>query len=251
MFGRALYFDKKTIDEYSAIISGQRHLEIDEYKISNGKGVAADFKFASADLNASKEYTARITENPLYDCFEFEKKLVGRDDFYDFTQTSDFDISTVPRGCIVKIDSFAYVPEGFDMMQLMDLFKPLLMDTVETDTMDNSSKEALRTFFGPAKASKIPLVLEVDESLLVAKINQENLLCKYEEIEEWEEEQVTILARVSSGTIQPSKAYYDPLKDFMSLNRTMRKSFGDRVDVLKQLFLDQEYRNVDVLAVYR
>lgn len=251
MFGRILYFDKKTIGEYSAIISGQRHLEIDEYKISNGKGVAADFKLVSADLSANKEYTARVTENILYDCFEFEKKLVGRDDFYDFTQSSDYDITTVPRGCIVKVDSFAYVPEGFDMMQLIDRFKPLVMDTVETDAMDNSSKVALRTFLGSAKATKIPLVLEAEESLLVAKINQENLLCEYEEIEEWEEEQITILARVSSGTIKPSKAYYDPLKDFMSLNRMMRKSIGDRGDVLKQLFLDQEYRSIDILAVYR
>ena len=251
MFGRILYFDKKTIDEYSAIISGQRHLEIDEYKISNGKGVAADLKLVSADLSASKEYTARITENILYDCFEFEKKLVGRDDFYDFTQSSDYDISTVPRGSIVKIDLFAYVPEGFDMMQLIDRFKPFVMDTVGTNTMDDSSKVALRTFLGSAKATKIPLVLEAEESLLVAKINQENLLCEYEEIEEWEEEQITILARVSSGTIRPSKAYYDPLKDFMSLNRMMRKSIEDRGDVLKQLFLDQEYKRIDILAIYR
>ena len=70
-------------------------------------------------------------------------------------------------------------------------------------------------------------------------------------IEELEEEQVTVLARISSGFIQKNKAYYDPLKDFMSLNRAMRKSIKERDEILQPLYLEQEYRKIDVLAIYR
>lgn len=251
MFGKIMYYDKRTIDEYSAIMNGKPTLEIGEYKVSNDKGISANLKLVSGDAKASKEYTAKVIESILYDCAEFEKRLLERDDYFDFTRSSNYDISTIERGCIVKFDSFGYIPEGFDMLQLIDRFKPLLMGSLNTNDMDATGAEALKAFLGAAKATKIPLVFELDEGLLVAKINQENLTCDFEEIEEFEEQQITVLARISSSIIQPSKAYYDPLKDFMALNRMMRKSIKDRGDALQPLFLDQEYRQLDVLAIYR
>ena len=85
MFGKIIYYDKKTIAEYKSIINGKPNLEIEEYDVSNDRGINADLKLVSADVKASKSYKARVQESDLYDCDQFEKSLVGRDDYYDFT----------------------------------------------------------------------------------------------------------------------------------------------------------------------
>lgn len=251
MFGKIIYYDKKTIEEYKAIINGKKPLEIGEYEVSNDRGAGFDIKAVSADAKATKKYTAKVIESILYDCAEFEKMLPGRDDYFDFTQSSEFDMSTIQRGSIVKFDTYIEIPEGFDMMQLIDRFKPLVMHSIDTDGMDENGKEALNAYLGNAKATKIPLVMDNDEYLLSAKINQDKLISDYEELEEFEDEQVTVLGRIASGIIREDKAYYDPLKDFIFLNRMMRKSIKDRGDELQPLFLDRRYRQIDILAIYR
>ena len=70
--------------EYKSVISGKPNLEIEEYDVSNDKGIIADLKLVSADVKASKSYKAKVQESDLYDCDLFEKMLIGRDDYFDF-----------------------------------------------------------------------------------------------------------------------------------------------------------------------
>ena len=85
MFGNVVYYDKKKIDEYRSVIKGQRNLEVEEYEVSNDKGIQVDLKAFGADAKASKTYKAKVQESLLYNCDEFEKLLSGRDDYFDFT----------------------------------------------------------------------------------------------------------------------------------------------------------------------
>ncbi len=48
-----------------------------------------------------------------------------------------------------------------------------------------------------------------------------------------------------------TKPYYDPLKYFMILNRTVRRSMGDRPDGLIELYADSNYRTLEILAIYQ
>ena len=71
-------------------------------------------------------------------------------------------------------------------------------------------------------------------------------------MEEYEELEVTIVARIiSSNSISPKKAFYDPLKDFMTLNRTLRRSMGERGEGLMEICADRDYRMLEVLAIYQ
>ena len=99
----------------------------------------------------------------LYDCAEFEKMLSGRDDYFDFTQTNGLDMLTVPRGSIIKADAFLEIPENFDLMQIIDRFKPLFMDSINTESMEQSGKDALNAFLGNATATRIPIIGDVDD----------------------------------------------------------------------------------------
>ena len=248
MFGKMIYFDKGTVDEYTSVIKGEKQLEISEYEISKGKGLALDLKAISADASADKKYIAKVRNSQLFDCVEFEKLLDGRDDYFDFSENNGYDLSTVPCGCIVKVNGYAEIPESFDLMKLLDQFKSFLLGTI--DSSDPSS-EALKAVMGNASATKIPIVIDADDYLLCSKINQSMLSVEYDEFEDLDGEEVTILARISSGVINSGTAFYDPLKDFMSLNRAMRKSIKDRGKELAALNVEKNYRRADILAIYR
>lgn len=249
MFGKILYYDKKTIDEYTSLIEGNKKVCIESYDVSNDKGVKADLRLISADSKASKSYTAKVQESMLFDCYEFEKKLVGRDDFLDISSSDQYNISTALRGYILKIDGVVSIPEQFDMVKLIDQYKPLILPSI-TDEEDPTTSELLHMLFSGAKATHIPIVIESGDDLLCGKLKAENLMIDYSELEEYEDTEVTILVRsASNGTKSSSKAYYDPLKDFLSLNRMMRRQVEDKGD-FGPLFVEDEYKPVDILAIY-
>lgn len=250
MFVEMIYYDKKTIAEYKVIIQGSKSLEISEYEIANDKGGKVDLKALSAGTKATKKYTAKVMGSMLYDYAEFENMLENRDDFFDFTK-DEFDIKTINRGSIIKFDSFFRIPEEFDMVQSVEDFKSLIMSYLDSEEIDKDDKEVVQNILENAKTSKIPLVMDNDEYVFSSKINKENLISEIMDLEEFEDEEVTILARLASGVISENKPYYDPLKDYISLNRAMRKNIGDLGDEFKPFKLDRKYRKIDVLAIYR
>ena len=251
MFGKIVYFDKKTIEDYKALIKGKRQYEISEYEVYDDKGAGIDLKAVTADAKASKKYKARVVDSPLYDCNEFEKMLKGRDDYFDFTESSAYDLTTIPRGSIIKVDALIEIPEGFDYMHLLDMFKPFLIESINNDDMEESGKETIKYVFKGAKATRIPMICDVDDYLLCTKLTKDNLILEYEELEEVDES-ITILARISTGEVNSEKPFYDPLKDFITLNRTLRRSLKDsRGEELAAISVENNYRMIDVLAIYK
>ncbi len=251
MFGNVVYYDKKKIDEYRSVIKGQRNLEVEEYEVSNDKGVQIDLKAFGADAKASKTYKARVQESLLYNCDEFEKLLRGRDDFFDFTQSTDFDLTTMSRGFIIKFDGYIKIPEEFDFTQTIDKFKPLLLASLVNDSMDKSEQAALKVFLETSD-TKIPVLIDFDEQLMCSKLISNNMLVRYEDMEEYEDLEVSIIARITSGNmVSVKKAFYDPLKDFMTLNRAMRRSLDGRTDGLYEIYADRDYRTIEILAIYQ
>ena len=110
------------------------------------KGVQIDLKAFGADAKANKTYKAKVQESLLYNCDEFEKMLTGRDDFFDFTQSENYDLITMRRGTIIKFDGYIKVPEEFDYTQTIDRFKPLLVASIVNDSMDKSEQDAIKSF---------------------------------------------------------------------------------------------------------
>lgn len=177
--------------------------------------------------------------------------LTGRDDFFDFTQSENYDLITMRRGTIIKFDGYIKVPEEFDYTQTIDRFNPLLVALIVNDSMDKSEQDAIKSFFETTD-TKIPILIDLNEQLMCSKLISNNMLVKYEDMEEYEELEVTIIARIiSSGMVKSQKAFYDPLKDFMTLNRVMRRSIEGRTDGLNEIYADKDYRTIEVLAIYQ
>ena len=251
MFGNVVYYDKIKIDEYRSVIKGQKNLDVEEYEILNDKSVQVDLKALGVDAKASKSYKAKVQESLLYNCDEFEKLLKGRDDYFDFTQSPDYDLTTMRRGSIIKLDGYIKVPEEFDYTQTIDKFKPMLITSLTENNMDQSEQAALEVFLDTSD-TKIQILIDFGEELMCSKLISNNMLVKYEDMEEYEELEVTIIARITSGNmVNSKKPFYDPLKDFMTLNRAMRRSISGRSDGLYEIYADRDYRTIEVLAIYQ
>ena len=68
----------------------------------------------------------------------------------------------------------------------------------------------------------------------------------------FESEEITVLARcASNGMNMSNKPIFDPLKDFLTLNRAARKQLKDIPNEFSSIYADDEYKPVDILAIYR
>lgn len=51
--------------------------------------------------------------------------------------------------------------------------------------------------------------------------------------------------------VKLQKAFCDPLKNFMTLNRVMRRSIEGRTDGLNERYADKDYRIIEILVIYQ
>jgi len=252
MFGKVIYIDKKKLNEYIAMSTGKNVAVIASMQVTNDKEVGVDIPVLSAGMKGSKSYEATIVESFLYDISKFEKTLNNRDDFFDFTTSCDkFDLNTINRGSIIKFDSNIFVPAEFDMTDLIGQFKSMLTEDMISG-MSKQESEAFSSFFA-IHNPKIPILSEASNYLLSSLIDSESLQITYTELEDYELLEVTFLARIiTNSVINKSKPIFDPLKDFMSMNRTVRRQFlGDRPEGIKEIFADFDYKKIEVIAIYQ
>ncbi len=232
----------KKLNEYKSIVDGKKNIKITNYEIENDKNASINLPVLGAGAKSNKSYSATVEESLLLDCNEFEKILYGRDDFIDFTSSGDSDIATVQRGYIIKLDGYIIIPEEFDFTQAIHQYKELFLKIApEMNDFINDS------------ALSVPLIIDCDGVSLSSKIDSNLLRVKYVELEEYESIEVTVIARIMSNRKNSkSKPIYDPLKDFISFNREIRRKFVvDRPEELKEIYHDEEYMSIEIIAIYQ
>ena len=253
MFGNIIYFDKKKVNDYMSIITGKKSVNITALEVKNEKGLGINFPMFTGDANKITSYTATMNENLLYDSNEFEKLLQGREDYFDFIDGNpdSYSITTMKRGYIARFESEMFIPEKFDIIQLIEQFKPMILESVSKN-MQNEEKKAFNEFF-KSSGAKIPVIYEIGDITCCSKIESKNLFIDYSQLEEYEKETVIVVARIiSSRLVNKSIEIYDPLKDFISLNRMARRQFcNDTPDELKKLYSDDDYMRLEVLSIYQ
>lgn len=243
MFGKIIYFDEEKIIEYKSALLGKNSVKINQIDVSDDKGIGISIPIANGSVKANKSYKAEIQNSLLLECNEFENALKEKQiDYSDFTISEQYDISTTPRGYIIKFDGILEIPEGFDISETLHKYKRFFVD---------GSDEFATLIEG--KSPRIPLLVELDNNLLCAKIDIEKLKIDYVELEDYENIEITVLARmISSNKISKNKAIYDPLKDYITLNRQLRRQFAnDRPEELTEIFTDEDYYVIEIIAMYQ
>lgn len=253
MFSKLIYYDKDRIDEFISLIKEQNRTDISEIRRAKKKSGKADFKVFGAEAEENTSYTASVKQSLLLELFEFEKTLEKREDYFDFFK-NEYSMETIGRGNIIKMWGTITVPEAFDLPHTLKRFKPFLITSMQSDKdFDDDSLVAMDALINSDDETKIPVVLEHGEVLMSAMLNSKHLKCSFEELEDIEDDEVTVIARTANtGIINKTKAYYDPLKDFMSLNRAMRRSMiNDRGEGLEALYLEKDYFKIEIVAIYQ
>lgn len=243
MFGKVIYFDEAKINEYKSALLGKNSVKINQIDVSDDKGIGLSIPIANGSIKANKSYTAEIQNSLLLACNEFESILNEKQvDYSDFTISEQYDISTTPRGYIIRFNGILEIPEGFDISETLHKYKRFFID---------ESEEFSALLEG--KSPNIPLLMELEDNLLCSKIDIDKLNIDYVELEDYENIEITILARmISSNKISKKKAIYDPLKDYITLNRQLRRELAnDRPKELAEIFADEDYYSIEVIAMYQ
>lgn len=242
MFRNFVYLDEGALRRYS------EQLEIGKSKMSAKKiniGAKAGPLKADAELEPGERC---LSADSLYN--EFEKALEGRpDEYFDFL-TGNPDPSTLPPMSIVRFRGTAEVPESFDVIATMRQYAPMLDGAGMLETEDSGMpKELLLNLFAKKNACA-PFMME---GLGIPVFSKLGMTCLADEdislLEELESEEAVFLFKVLSHCNGEQVMVYDPLRDFMKLNRTIRRSMK-RTSGLEEVKIDGPVIKGELIAIY-
>lgn len=233
MFGNLIYYNKKKVDQYSALIRGE------------------NIETVISDRNDDEK---RVI-NYLLECATFEKLLQQRDDYIDYVGgNQEILIKDVRISSIIRVTGEIYVPEQFDMVHLFDEYKPLILGGI--DCKDGEERELLKSVFENSKM-RIPIYCELggecDYWMGIGKAVPENLLIDYNELEDYEGKELTIIARLESRKYYKDKPLpvFDIYKDFLGLNRALRKQIvSEKKQEFESIDVEEDYLGLELLAIY-
>lgn len=208
------------------------------------------------DVKDSKEKKyGDQTVNYLLECDNFEKLLQERDDYIDFADVNqEITPKNVRISSIIRAVGEIYVPEEFDLVQLIHEYKSYFLKEMEYENYDE--QELVKNVFNNAKI-KIPIFCELGKNcgywMGVGKVSQDDLLIGYNELEDYEGKEVTILAKLESRRYYKDKplVVFDIYKDFLGFNRSMRKQIAsDPKEEFEYINVTEDYLGLEILAIY-
>lgn len=252
MFRSFIYLDEEKLYTYKRQLEGKNAAQpkaISQKKAAsfnagtNGVGISS-----ATEINVDSEFERDVSFD--YDCFEQALNKFGGEEYFDCVLNDDYDLMTIPAMKLFRICSPFEIPEGFDMVTLIEQFKPLLLGEIETKS--TGEQEALEGILGRASAD-IPFIIEYDNIVISGKLNNKKLLEAYENLEEYMDQDVYMLCKVVGVNHKETVEIFDPLKDFIRLPRRMRRemdSKGTSVG-LDKISVEGPVLKVEVVAIYK
>lgn len=255
MLGTMLYYNKQRVQEYLEILSKKKMLQPSRITVESDKNVGINAGVVDLGAKGRTSIEGEYQENAMLDCLNLEKQLKGRDDFFDFMEGGiPYTLDTVPFSSIVKIRGTLEMPDGADLINLAEQFWPQILDSIECK--DAQERELMNAVMGKTK-TKIPMQAEIEEQgeyrLLFSKLCFANLLIDLDELEEYENSEVTILGRVLYKKELHGTQYvaYDFYRDFLGLNRALRKELkADDSAPFQDIVLEDSFVELDIIGMY-
>lgn len=252
MFKTIIYFDKEKVAQYTSLLKNEKNMQLKNVKIRDHKTIGGKVPVIHGEYEKYEEYEGEILENNLLDCDEFEELLTKRveEDFFDFTE-QDYDFETLPRASIIKFESNLEIPDGFDMMHIINDFRPQLIASMG----DTENKDMITSILGK-KTTKIPMFFEIEcneNKLGFSKINSNNLCVDIETIEEGEYDNAIVIAKFKAKKrVVGEEVVFDVMKDLFSMNRALRKQFGKaKMEGIEDIVIDEDYYSLEISAIYQ
>lgn len=257
MFGTMLYYDRQKAEEYLEIISRKKTIKPGKITVESDKNAGLSMGIVDLGVKGRTSIEGEYRENAMLDCLNLETQLQGRDDYFDFLDVAGtYTLSTMPSGSIIKIRGVLEIPDGVDLINLAGQFWPQILDSIECK--DEQERELLNAVLGKNRSKiKIPMLAEVDGSddynLIFSKLKLDNFLIEVDELEQYENEEVTILGRLVYKKELHGTRYtaYDVYRDFLGLNRALRKEIKPGEDEnFKNIELEENFAELEMIGMY-
>lgn len=262
-----LYYDEKAINKYGAQLSEKFQVEYQilrkEFQDQVGLNVGLNEGISKLGLDyktAEKSGLEGVVLNSIATRYnDFEEALESKEDsglYLDFLSNKDLtDLTSVTRN-IIKAEGYLSIPEEFDKMEMIEENKELLIKYSPMDTEEEN--DFMKKWFIDKKNSMVPLKIEfqVDENTTLGfgKVNKENFIVNYDNILDHEEEPLIFLFK-SNGyrKIKDDKVVFSMVKDYLSISRSIRRQFAleDSIDGIDDIVINQNYLDIEILAIYR
>lgn len=242
MFRSFVYINEDALRRYAEQLAiGESKLTARKINLAAKAGpVQAGAEFASDGRNLSLTH--------LYD--EFEKALEGQaDEYFDFLTDSP-DPQTLPPMSIVRFRGTAEVPEQFDAIAMMRQYAPMFDEAGMLETEDGGVPKEFLLSLVAKKDAYAPLMINGLDIPVFSKLGMTYIAeGDISLLEEIESEEAVFLFKVLSHCNNEQIVVYDPLRDFMKLNRAARRSM-DRSSGLEEIRIAGPVIKGELIAIY-
>lgn len=246
-FRTFLYLDSEKVAVYSSIIHAPAGQAASRKSLMGtlNVGVAK----VKGSIESSEPGTFEINPAVLYDAFELALQERAKDDFFDCTY-NDIDISTLPQMSIARCEGSIEIPENFDMFAMISEYLPHLSSLgIASLDGDPATNEFALSFFKKTNAD-IPILIRGNDILVASKLKSNSFVdANYQTLEDFEDEELFVLFKVHSIARKESTVIFDPAKDFLKLNRSLRRSMKN-TDGLEPITVNEPVLKAEIIAIY-
>lgn len=199
-----------------------------------------------AETNTSGNYEQDVSID--YDHFELALSQMEGEDYFDSVLNA-YDFSNMPPMRLARVCSSFHVPEEFDMINMTERFKPMLMEQIPTNS--TSEQLALEDFIGKASAD-IPILFELDNITVACKLNAKYLWEEYASLEDYAEQDVYMLIKIVGVVRKKRIVIFDPYKDFIHAPRAFRRQTTvGNANGMNKIEIDGPVLKAEVIAIYK
>lgn len=249
MFRTFIYLNDHQIKNFSAILNKQpkaKEKKITKSGTVGALGIGGEVSEESTFLEEEK------TIETIYHEFESDLAKVKGNSFFDFTTDSDmYDVPNLTNNSIFKVKSFLEIPEEFDIMEMFEKHKQPILNGLQLTEPDATKADFLRAIFSNTSAD-IPVLLETGDTTTFGKLTSIFLKEDYTILEDYGDTEVTFLCKFEGIVNKENVTIYDPAKDFVRLNRKLRRLSGSSLpEEFIPIVVEGPVVKVEILAVYK
>ncbi len=250
MFRSFIYLDESKMNSYKSILE-QSTTYTKTVSRTKKKIIGLNTKSPlNAEYSDEKTFTEEINSDPAFVYDEFEKMLSScqEDEYFDFIVYGDsYDLSTLPQMSIIRIKGYLEIPESFDLLNLIEQYKPFLLSSIGTD----ENADIIKSVFSNTNAD-VPVIIDTGDVLISGKLNTDNLYEDYAALEDYAEQEINFLCKVEGFVKRDRVTIYNPAKDFIKLNRAMRRASNlEENQTLSPITVDGPVLKAEIIAIYK
>ncbi|MBO4701108.1 MAG: hypothetical protein J5625_00460 [Lachnospiraceae bacterium] len=251
MFRSFIYLDEDKF--YSYLRQIDKRFADRPSEINKKKSIGANIGVKSVGANAGAEIEEkRELNNDLENDYDvFEKALDSRknDDYFDFVDNDNNDLNTVPKRSIIRVEGKIEIPEQFDTISVAQNFMPYISSQIQTSGDDE--REIMAAYLDKASAD-IPIIVEKEDIKIVGNLCSVFLRESYPQLQEYSEQEVILLCKVICLTNKPQVEIFDPLRDFIKLPRSLRRSNGTSENSdFESIYIEGPVLKVEIIGIYK